>query len=325
MPAQAQAATRSGTITASSARPGSVWITLGDAEHEALRAARTRRHQDAERHGEQRAGEQRSEREPRWAEQVAGQERELLAQARPPEQRVERAGPGGAACRGAARTSVVGGRAEQLRGRPDLHEPARVQHGDPIAEQQRLGHVVGHEDRGEAELAADAPERLLQAVAGERIERAERLVEQHEPRRAASARATPTRCCWPPESVVGTAVAERRRRARPAPAARRRARDAFRVPAEQARRHGDVLADRQVREQPDLLEHVADARGAARCGLEVARVARRRPARGRRSGSISRLTILSVVVLPEPEPPTSTSSSPRSTRNETSSTATLPA
>ena len=38
-------------------------------------------------------------------------------------------------------------------------------------------------------------------------------------------------------------------------------------------------------------------------------------------GSTRRFTILSVVVLPEPEPPTSATSSPRSTRSESSCTA----
>ena len=49
------------------------------------------------------------------------------------------------------------------------------------ASMQRLAHVVGHEDGREPELLADRGERLLQPVARERIERAERFVEQHQP------------------------------------------------------------------------------------------------------------------------------------------------
>jgi hypothetical protein len=44
---------------------------------------------------------------------------------------------------------------------------------------------------------------VLQARARERIERAERLVEQQHARRAASARAMPTRCFMPPEISNG--------------------------------------------------------------------------------------------------------------------------
>ena len=48
---------------------------------------------------------------------------------------------------------------------------------------QRLHHVVRHEDRREVELPANPQERLLKPVARQRIEGAERLVEQHHERR----------------------------------------------------------------------------------------------------------------------------------------------
>ena len=76
---------------------------------------------------------------------------------------------------------------------------------------------------------------------------------------AASARATPTRCCWPPESWAGKRSRELgvepdqlEQLARPA----RRSRSL--VPAEQPRHGGDVVGDRPVREEADLLDHVAD-------------------------------------------------------------------
>jgi hypothetical protein len=77
---------------------------------------------------------------------------------------------------------------------------------------------------------------------------------------AASPRATPTRCCCPPESWRGVAVAVL---ARLQPDQRQQLVDAgghlLAVPADQPGHDGDVLADREVREQPDLLDDVADA------------------------------------------------------------------
>ena len=119
--------------------------------------------------------------------------------------------------------------------------------------------------------------------------------------------------------LVRPALAElRRARARRARAARRRARGCAR--ASQPSSSGviaDVLGDRQVREQPDLLEAVADAPPQLGPG-QLARVVAVDAARCRSEGSISRFTILSVVVLPEPEPPHSTSSSPSATRRSRS-------
>ena len=75
---------------------------------------------------------------------------------------------------------------------------------------------------------------------------------------AASARATPTRWRCPPESCAGYRPAiscGRPIRSSSSAHARRRA---PLVPAEQPRDGRDVLADRAVREQADLLDHVAD-------------------------------------------------------------------
>ncbi len=77
---------------------------------------------------------------------------------------------------------------------------------------------------------------------------------------AASARATPTRCRSPPESWLG-----KRSRyfagSRPTRPSSSSDRSRWRVlrPAEQPGHGRDVLADRLVREQADLLDHVADA------------------------------------------------------------------
>ena len=75
---------------------------------------------------------------------------------------------------------------------------------------------------------------------------------------AASARATPTRWRWPPESWPG-------KRSRISPGSEISSRSSSTlasilrgIPAQQPRNRGDVLGDRPVREQADLLDHVAD-------------------------------------------------------------------
>ena len=75
---------------------------------------------------------------------------------------------------------------------------------------------------------------------------------------AASARATPTRCRWPPDSAAGYRLANSASKMHEREQLGDARRDARRVPAEQPRRDADVLGDRQVRKQPDALEHVAD-------------------------------------------------------------------
>ena len=77
--------------------------------------------------------------------------------------------------------------------------------------------------------------------------------------RAAIARATPTRWRWPPESVSGKRSAVFARQAHEIEQLVHARGDGGAVPAQELGRDRDVLGDRQVREQPDLLEHIADA------------------------------------------------------------------
>ena len=260
----------------------------------------------------------------RWAVRYAGQQRELLAHGAPPsrEQRVDRRGlPARRREELRARSRSPAARSSSAR-RAELHEPARAQHRDPVAEQQRLGHVVGDEDHGEAELARGC---AGTTAAGDRAspDRARRTA-----RRAAAARA-PRRerareadaLLLPARELVRPALAELvRRRARRARAARRRARARAPRPSRGARGVTPTFSPtREVREQADLLEGVADARGAARAARSRAR-RRLSTSTLPASGSTSRLTIFSVVVLPLPEPPSSTRHSPRATSSETPST-----
>ena len=63
-----------------------------------------------------------------------------------------------------------------------MHELAASHHGDPIAEPQRLVHVMGDEDDGLLRLGLDAADFALQRLAGRRVERAEGLVHEHDVR-----------------------------------------------------------------------------------------------------------------------------------------------
>ena len=131
---------------------------------------------------------------------------------------------------------------------------------------------------------------------------------------AARARATPTLCCWPPESWLG----KRSPSVRVEPDHVEQLADALLgalpVPAEQLRDRGDVLGDGPVREQAGLLDHVADlpaqlGRVAVADGLvadqDVALRDLDRP-----------VAIRIAVVFPQPEGPTRTQMSPAGTSRE---------
>ena len=90
-----------------------------------------------------------------------------------------------------------------------------------------------------------------------------------------------------------------------------------RLPA--AARSPMFSATRHMREQPDILEHIADPppQPVRIVGSHVVAVDQHPPD----VGSISRLTVLSRVDLPEPELPTSATKLPAATVQDTSSTA----
>ena len=78
---------------------------------------------------------------------------------------------------------LVGGRHQQLgRGRV-LGDPAALAHDrDPVAHLDRLVDVVGDEEDGLLDLRLEAEELVLEALAVDRVDRAERLVHQHHQR-----------------------------------------------------------------------------------------------------------------------------------------------
>ena len=119
--------------------------------------------------------------------------------------------------------------------RVPLLDAALVQHADLVGHREGLVLVVRHQDRRRAARLDDVAHLVRQALAQVDVEVGERLVEQQELGRGASARASATRCCWPPESSCGYFSA-RPRRGRPARRARRRARRAPRAPRHAGRR-----------------------------------------------------------------------------------------
>ena len=154
----------------------------------------------------------------------------------------------------------------------------------------------------------------------DRVDRAERLVHQHHRRiggeraRHADALALPARemARIAVEELSGLEADQRQHflDAR---------RDPRGGPAEQLRHGGDVLRDRHVREQPDLLDDVADA--AAQLDRVGARDVLALDDDAAGVGSISRLTMRMVVVLPQPEGPISTQVVPSGTSRSSRSTA----
>jgi len=96
----------------------------------------------------------------------------------------DRPGPGGRGdCiedvgAGERRDHRVGGTAQQLGRGGDLQEPALVDHGDTVGEGGRVLEGMRDQQRGELELAEQLGELVAHLPARDRIERAERLVEQ---------------------------------------------------------------------------------------------------------------------------------------------------
>ena len=69
-----------------------------------------------------------------------------------------------------------------LRGRPDLLDPALVEDGEAIGHRERLLLIVRHVDERDPDLALDRLELDLHLLPELEVERAERLVEQQYPR-----------------------------------------------------------------------------------------------------------------------------------------------
>ena len=131
-----------------------------------------------------------------------------------------------------------------------------------------------------------------------------------------SARASATRCCWPPESWRGRRSPRCPRRTSRSASATRAARSPA-VDLAHLQPEGDVLRHRQMREQRVALEHQAGIALPRRQSRDVAPAEPHVP----RVGSTKPAIMRSVVVLPQPDGPSSTTNSPSATSSVTSRTA----
>ena len=163
-------------------------------------------------------------------------------------------------------------------------------------------------DDGERQPLLQLADLLAHLPAQPRVEVRQRLVEQQHRGSSTSARATATRCCWPPESSRGQAR-RRGRRGRRSRAPRARARRASRLRHARRRRARSATfsSTRHVREQRVALEH---HRHVALGGRHARSRRRRRSGSCPRVGSSRPAIRRSVVVLPQPEGPSSVTSVP---------------
>ena len=156
------------------------------------------------------------------------------------------------------RHEIVRGVREELGGGRVLHELARAHDRDAVAELDGLVDVVRHEDDGDPEGALKIEKLVLQSIADDRIDGAEGLVHEHERglgghgARDADALALAARelrgvalLHVPIEADQGEQLVDSRA-------------DAVSRPTQELGDRGDVRGDGLVREQPDLLDHVAD-------------------------------------------------------------------
>ncbi len=137
---------------------------------------------------------------------------------------------------------------------------ALAEHGDPVAELHRLVEIVGDENDRLADFTLQAQELALQPVAGDRVDRTERLVHQQHrgiggqrPRHPDPLTLSAGQLRRIPRAVDGRVEPDQLEQfGDPAP-------DAGLVPAQQAGNGRHVRIDRLVRKEPDLLDDVADA------------------------------------------------------------------
>ena len=190
-----------------------------------------------------------------------------------------------------------------------LQHAALGEDRDLVPELGGLVDVVRDEHDGLLQLRLQVEELLLESLPGDGVDRAEGLVHQQHRRVPAQgpgdADALPFTARElmgkPTPVLVGIQPDQVEQLLHPSvhPGA---------VPAEEAGHRGDVVRHTPMREQPALLDHVADV--PAQVDGSIFRTSvpsiRIRPP----DGSMSRLIMRSVVVLPQPEGPTRTHSSP---------------
>ena len=214
-----------------------------------------------------------------------------------------------------------GRRVVDLVGRADLLDPPLVHHHDAVGELHRLLLVVGDEDGGVAGPVVDLAQPAAELAPDLGVERAERLVEEEHARldgeRAGERHALPLAAgelrrvalleageLHEIEQLQHALADLRRATGAAAPAGPSGRRRCCRTPSCGGRARSSGTRSRRS---------AAARRGRAH--------PRRRRGRGRRSGSSRPARMRSSVVLPEPDGPSSASSSPAPTSSETSCSA----
>ena len=182
------------------------------------------------------------------------------------------------------RTRGIRRRARFRAGGRERDQPSLLEDGDAIRQRQRLGHVVRDDDHGLPQAALDAAKLRVQLGAGDRIERAERLVHQQHRRigrerpRHADALTLPAGQLVGPARRASTPAAVRPDRAVRAPAPRPIAR---RPSSPAVGTTADVVRDASCAETGRRPGSRSRSRGAA--GSDPTRACRGpRPARARR-------------------------------------------
>ena len=185
-----------------------------------------------------------------------------------------------------------------------------VEHRDAVAHRERLVLVVGDEHERDADLALDRLQLDLHLLAELEVESAERLVEQQH-RRPVDQRPGERDALALAAGELVRLAARRSRRAAPIASA---SADAPAALGLATRLHPqavlDVLLHGHVREQRVVLEHRVDVAVERR---RVGDVARRRAAIAPAVGSSKPAIMRSMVVLPEPDGPSSEKNSPAPT------------
>ena len=218
---------------------------------------------------------------------------------------------------------LVRGRADELLGRAELDDRAVAHDRDAVAEAECLGEVVRDEHRRLADLALEAHDLVLHVAPDEGIERAERLVVEHDVRVRRERPCDADALLHAARQLVGELVrgvlqADELQHLVGTRAGARACHSLHLEP------EGDVVDHAPVREQAEVLEDHRDgvapqlAELGAIGGHHVVTDDLDLPA----VGSIRRMSVRTSVDLPEPESPMTTNTSPGQTSSETSLTAT---
>ena len=213
--------------------------------------------------------------------------------------------------RGTRATNSFAGSREQVGGRPVLLEhPADVEDGDAVAQLDGLVDVVGDEHDRLAHASLEGEQLVLQAGPHDGVDRAEGLVHQQDGRVGGEGPGHADPLLLATRQLrrvalehLGVEADEVGQLARPgrrcAPCPSRAAAARWRC----CRRRCGAGTGRSAGSR-------SRCRGAARAPASARIVDARRPRCGRPSARSRRLIILSVVVLPQPDGPTSTATLP---------------